>query len=159
MTSTPIVAVEPFGSIWPECLSLAEAHWHEVEVGMDPRRKLDLDYELMSQLSLAGALLVVSARCAGALVGYFTWTVSRDPESRGLVIAQQGAWYVSPGHWGLARRMLDRSIAELQFAGVQCIYPHHRLVGRGQALSREFLRRGAQAEKQVYSLWIGTAHG
>jgi hypothetical protein len=154
--SGPIVAMEPFGSIWPECVELGKRHWEEVETETDPRRTFNLNRALLSHASVQGSLRIATARINGKLVGYLFWTVMHDPESAGLLIADQGAWFVSPdAPPRTALRLYERSIAELRAAGVRLIYPHHRTTGRGAGLGKFFARRGAVPEKQVYSLWIG----
>jgi hypothetical protein len=96
------------------------------------------------------------ARKAGKLVGYFTWTVARDPESEGLLTGTQGAWFVEPGVPArVSKRLWDRSVSDLKAIGVQCLYPHHRLQGRGAHLGRFFERQRAKPIKTEYSLWIG----
>ncbi len=153
--SLVVVAVEPWGSLWPEFNELAKKHWTEVEVDTDKRREMKADAALLAKLQASNSLLCVTARQDGRLIGYLTWTLSPDPESAGLTIGDQGAWYVEEGHARVARRMYDRSIAEMKRVGVKCIYPHHRLNGRGHSLGKFFTRLGAVPEKQVYSLWIG----
>ncbi len=150
------LTVEPFAQMWEEARPLAEAHFREVEEGVEPRRRFDLDLGLMNKLEEVGSLFVLVARNAvGVLIGYYTWQISLDVESLGLVIAQQGAWYLAPGHPRVARAMFTRSCTELRQRGVQCIFPHHRLQGRGQSLGRFFLRQGAKPTQVTYSLWIG----
>lgn len=150
-----VVAREPFGSAWPESQALTLKHFLEVEVGVSPHRRLEPDTENLGLLSRKNFLICITARVAGRLIGYFTWTVTRDLESKGLLIANQGAWYLQPGFPRVASRMFDRSIAELKLMGVRCIFPHHRLHGRGKSLGRFFKRRGAVETKAEYMMWIG----
>src|ERR1700744_645537 len=93
------VALEPWSAdLWAEMKPHAEAHFEEVDGGVEPRRKFKLDEPLMQAIADAGSLKTVIARCEGKLVGYYTWNIQPDVESAGLLIAQQGAWYVDPGH-------------------------------------------------------------
>lgn len=133
----------------------AEAHFNEVDGGVEPNRPFKLDLGLMKAIAEAGSLKVVIGRQAGMLVGYFTWNITLDVESAGLLIAQQGAWYVSPGHPRVAVLMFDAAVGELKALGVKCIYPHHRTQGRGANIGRFFKRRGAKHIQQTYSCWIG----
>ena len=152
----PIIALEPFGSIWPECVVLGQKHFDEIEIDTDPRRKFALNRTLLSTAAVQGSLKIVTARIDTKLVGYCFWTVLSDPESEGLLVAEQGPWYVTeeaPAR--TAFRLYERSINELKSWGVKVVYPHHRATGRGSGLGKFFLRRGAVPEKQVYSLWIG----
>lgn len=147
---------EPWSAgLWQEMKPHGERHYAEVDDGLEPKRRFRLDEKLIGQLDEVGALKVIIARKHGKLIGYFTWTVSLDLESQGLLIAQQGAWYVAPGNWGVAAKMFDAAIVMLKACGVQCIYPHHRTRGRGAQIGRFFKRRGAAHIQHTYSLWIG----
>lgn len=150
--------MEPWARIWPDAGLLAVAHAQEVDGGIEPRRRFQLDTEMMALLDAAGRLKVLSARRDGQMVGYFTWMLESDIESKGLLVAQQGAWYVAPEHPGAAVALFDRSVEELRALGVQCIFPHHRLQGRGAKLGKFFERRGAVEIQHTYQLWIGDSH-
>lgn len=150
------VGPEPWGPLfWSEAEALAEQHFEEVDGGVEPRRKLKVDVALMDALRDAGALKIITARKNGKLVGYYTWNISRDVESEGLLIAQQGAWFVAPSHPRVAVLMFDKAVQTLRDCGVRCIYPHHRVQGRGANIGRFFQRRGATKIQDTYSLWIG----
>ena len=150
------VSVEPWStSFWTEAEALASAHFAEVEQGVEPRRHFKLDQAMMGALVDSGILRMITARSDGELIGYFTWNVVRDVQSEGLLIAQQGAWYLAQGYPRVAAQMFDASVAELRRLGVKCIYPHHRTQGRGAAIGRFFQRRGARETQRTYSLWIG----
>ena len=151
-----IVAVEPWTrDLWAEMRPLAEAHFEEVDGGVEPNRPFRLALPIMDALAAAGVLFVVTAREAGRLIGYFTWNLTTDVESEGLIIGQQGAWFVEQGHPRAAAGMFDASVAELRRRGARCIYPHHRVQGRGSGIGRFFARRGAKLIQHTYSLWIG----
>lgn len=150
------IAIEPWSAAWwADAEPLARAHYDEVDGGVEPRRKMELDVGLMSAMAANGYLKLVTARLGAAMVGYYTWCVQPDVESAGLLIAQQGAWYVAPGHSRLAVKMFDFAVEALRALGVQCIYPHHRAQGRGANIGRFFQRRGAKKIQDTYSLWIG----
>lgn len=150
------VALEPWSAaLWAEMKPHVEAHFEEVDGGVEPNRPFRLDLRLMQALADAGSLKAVIARLDGLLVGYLTWNITPDVESEGLLIAQQGGWYVAPGHPGVAARTFDVSVSELKARGVQCIFPHHRTQGRGARIGRFFMRRGAKHIQHTYSLWIG----
>ena len=151
-----VVAKEPWSdAFWSEAQPLAVAHFDEVDGGVEPRRRLNLDAPFMQRLSDAGVLQLFTARADGELVGYYTWNVTNDVESAGLLIAQQGAWYVQNDRPRVACQMFDFAVGELKKMGVQCIFPHHRAQGRGAHLGRFFARRGAKKIQDTYSLWIG----
>ncbi len=148
--------VEPWSEeLWADTRHAAESHFEEVDGGVEPNRPFDLDTDIMTHMQNTGSLLIVTARQDGKFVGYFTWQISLDVESKGLLIAQQGAWYVYPGNPRVAVKLFDKSIEELRKRGVQCIFPHHRLQGRGANLGKFFEKRGAKLMQHTYSLWIG----
>ena len=139
-----------------DAIRLGALHFAEVNDGMEPRRRFDLDVELLSLCDQSRALRIISARRGGELVGYFTWTIQPDVESRGLLSAEQGAWFLAPdAGWSIAHRMWAASLAELRALGVKMVWPHHHLQGRGAHLGRFFERHGAKPHKIVYGLWIG----
>lgn len=151
-----LVQEEPWSeALWAEMRPLAEAHFAEVDGGVEANRPFRLDLRLMAHLRDAGGLLVVTARERGSPVGYFTWQISLDVESEGLLVGYQGAWFVAPGHPRIAVALFDESLRRLRARGVQHVFPHHRTQGRGANLGRFFLRRGAKHIQQTYSLWIG----
>ena len=150
------VGLEPWSDgLWAEMKPHAEAHFAEVDGGLEPYRQFNLDLRLMHAIADAGSLKVVIARKAGELVGYFTWNLMLDVECEGLLIAQQGGWYVAPGHPSVAAKMFDASVAAFKAMGVKCLFPHHRTNGRGSNIGRFFQRRGARHIQHTYSLWIG----
>lgn len=150
------VQLEPWtDELWADLKPLAEAHSQEVDGGVEPKRKFALDLRLMRLLADAGSLIVVVARQNGQAIGYFTWNIAPDVESEGLVIAQQGAWYVAPGHPRAAVELFECSMSELRACGVECVFPHHRTQGRGADIGKFFLRRGAKLIQHSYCLWIG----
>lgn len=150
------IALEPWSEdLWGEMQALAGAHFQEVDGGVEPKRPFRLDLGLMQAIADAGSLKVVIARVGAQMVGYYTWNIMPDVESQGLLIAQQGAWYVAPGHPRAAYAMFHFAVAELKKLGVQCIYPHHRTQGRGAHIGKFFMRQGAKDIQRTYSLWIG----
>jgi hypothetical protein len=152
-----IIARESWDSVWPEVSELAAEHFAEVDGGIEPKRPLKIDSARMRSLSLMGILQIITARKAGKLMGYCTWQIMPDIESEGLLIAQQGAWFVSKAAHSqrIGYRLFERSIAELRLLGVQLIFPHHRLQGRGTKLGKFFAHFGAKEIQHTYSLWIG----
>ena len=151
------IGLERWESIWPDADALGRAHFEEVDGGVEPNRPYEIDTDLMKRLADAGVLRIITARVDGKLAGYCTWNVTLDVESRGLIIAQQGAWFVAKEYDSLhlGAQMFRASIAELRKLGVQNIFPHHRLQGRGVRLGAFFKRMGAKEIQHTYSLWIG----
>ena len=150
------VAIEPFSSEWwPEAKRLGEQHFEEVDGGVEPKRPFKLDESIMIALEKAGVIKIFVARVSGRMVGYLTWQISRDVESEGLLIAQQGAFYVEPGNPRVALALFDRAVSDLRSMGVKCIFPHHRVQGRGAHLGTFFEHRGAKKIQETYCMWIG----
>jgi len=85
-------------------------------------------------------------------VGYLSFSLGFDLESRGLLIVNQLAWYVLPGHHGVAVRMLDWLIGYAGRLGVKFLYLSHPMRGRGSSLGRFFERRGAVHTANLYTL-------
>lgn len=148
---------EPWDSFWPEADALAREHFAEVDGGVELHRPYKPDAARMRALSLMGLMRIYTARLDGKLVGYLTWMIMPDIESEGLVIAKQGAWFVTSKikSQNIGYRLFERSIAELRLLGVQLMFPHHRLQGRGNGLGKFFRSFGAKEIQHEYSLWIG----
>lgn len=142
-----------------EGLALSEAHFDEVDHDIEPRRPFRLDHEIMRGIEAAGQLQLNTARVDGQLAAYCIWTIGPDPESEGLLIANQGPWFVAenPEYRGLrlGTTLFRRSLDNLKARGVQCVFPHHRTQGRGSKLGTFFRRIGAKEIQRGYSLWIG----
>lgn len=148
------VAAEPWtDALYAEMRPLIEAHAREVD--HDARSRFKLDLAIMRACAEHGVLKVLIARLGGEMVGYLTWNVSRDVEAEGMMIAQQGGWYVAPGHARAAIQLFDASIVMLRAEGVERAFPHHRVNGRGANIGRFFQRRGASLIQHTYCLWIG----
>jgi hypothetical protein len=149
------IAWEPWSSVWPEGRPLAEAHFKEVEGNLALNRPCKIDERMMADAERVGALRVVGARVSGRLVGYCTWSLLPDPESQGLVMANQGAIYVDPEFVGLGIKMVRFSFPGLRTAGASYALMHHRMLGRGARLWLWFKRLGAVLIKHEYYLWLG----
>lgn len=150
------ITIEPWSDAWwADARKLAEDHFEEVDGGIEPQRPFKLDKRLMSVMDAHGCLKLITIRESGRMIGYYTWNITPDVESEGLLIGQQGAWYIEPGHPRAAVKAFDYAVQALRQMGVQCIYPHHRTQGRGRNIGRFFERRGAKLIQHTYSLWIG----
>jgi hypothetical protein len=100
-----------------------------------------------------GVFKIVSARApGGALVGYLTFSLGHDVESKDLLVANQGAWFVLPGFPRVAAQMFDFATCQLRDLGADVALLHHRLLGRGKGLGRFLTRRGAVEIKHEYYL-------
>lgn len=153
-----VIAAEPWATAQPECRALQAAHFAEVEGPLAKLRPYRLNEALMQRAADAGMLHAIVARVDGVFAGYLTWTISDDPESMGMLKAEQGALYVDPAY--ARHRLMDRMVAfstpYLRARGVQCLFMHHRLLGRGARLGLWFRRRLRAIEiKHEYFVWIG----
>lgn len=150
------IEIEPWSTgLWAELKPLAASHFEEVDGDVEPNRPFDVDEGMMQLIQDAGALRLVVARKTGKAVAYFSWNVQPDVESKGLLIGMMGAWYVAPGHPRAAFDMFKFSREALAAEGVQCLFPHHRVQGRGANIGRFFEHQGAKKIQISYSLWIG----
>lgn len=151
---------ESFRTMWPDAKSLIAAHFNEVEGDLAEKRPCGIVSNTMTQLDDMGVMKCSTARIDGRLVGYMTWMLTPDLESNGTLKADQGGIYVSPeapraGMFGLSYHMLKFCVPELRAMGVQFLFLHHRLLGRGKNLGVMFRRFGATEIKHEYYLWIG----
>lgn len=145
---------EPFEAIWPALEPMVRAHALEVEP--DSPRRIKVDVPRMIQADRLGILMCFTLRVDGELKGYCSWNLAWDLESEGLPIATQGAWFAEEdAPWGSAAKLFVLSIDELKRAGVQCVFPHHRMLGRGAKIGRFFKSLGAVPTQETYMLWIG----
>ena len=154
--SLPYVSIsrEPWEAVWPALESLATEHFSEVEP--ESPRVFRVDTQRMAEASRLGWLRIHTARVDGELWGYISWNCMWDLESQGLPIATQGAWFMKPkAPWGLSVKLFTESVDSLRSIGVQCIFPHHRMLGRGRRIGRFFESIGATKTQDTYMLWIG----
>lgn len=147
-----VIAFEPFVKAWPEMNILAAIHFKEVEGPLALRRPYNPDPVTAQRMEELGLFKIVTARVDGELAGYFTWSLSHDVESKDLLIANQGAWFVLPGYNGVALQMFKFSKRELSKFGVEIMLLHHRMRGRGKMLGKFFSRQGAIEIKHEYYL-------
>lgn len=151
-----IIGPEPWDSIWPEVDTLGAAHYGEV-CRSEPNRPYKLDSDSMRAMNAAGTLRIFTARIDGILAGYCMWSIAKDVESAGLLIAHHGPWFVKEEFKALhlGGKIFDASVDDLRKIGVKCAYPHHRLEGRSPKAGAFFRRRGAVKVQETYSLWLG----
>jgi hypothetical protein len=150
--SEVIIGEEKGATFWPDGDPLAKAHFSEVEGDLVLVRPYHPAVDVLRTLNERDIFRIITARRDGELIGYYTWTVMPDVESAGLLVAMQGAWYVKPGHPRVAYDMFLASMRILKASGVQGLYPHHRVLGRGRGLGKFFRRHGAVPTKCEYYL-------
>jgi hypothetical protein len=147
-----VIGFEKVADVWQELERLARQEQIEIE----EQREFRPDWKSMVTLNGAGIFQVLTARVDGRMVGYFSWLLDFDMESKGTLIVNQTAWFVEKNHPIVAVRMFDKAIAEFKRIGVEYAYLHHTIKGRGAALGRLFERRGAKLLGYNYIMPIKT---
>ena len=152
-----VIGTEPWDALWPEIDALGSAHFAEVCARAEPNRPYKLDNESMRAMNYSGYLRIYTARVDDVLAGYCMWSVTKDVESAGLLIAQHGPWFVKEEFKSLhlGAKLFDSSINDLRSIGVKNVFPHHRLEGRSAKVGAFYRRRGAVEIQRTYSMWIG----
>jgi hypothetical protein len=145
------IKLEKVKDVWEDLHELARKEYFEVEVGW---REFKPDWESMESLNNAGKFQVLTARVDGRMVGYFTWLIDFDMESKGTLIVSQAAWYVEPGHPIVGAKMFDIAVKEFKRVGVKFAYLHHTTRGRGASLGRFFSKKGAELLGYNYILRV-----
>ena len=135
-----LIQFEKVSKVWQELEALAAQEAVEIE----EERLFQPDWQSLATLNNSGVFQVLTARIDGRMVGYFTWLLDFDMESKGTLIVNQSAWFVEKGHPIVAVRMFDRAMEEFKRIGVEYAYLHHTIKGRGASLGRLFERRGAK---------------
>lgn len=133
-----------------EFSTLQISHWNEA--GARPTFPLRLNTAMLEHLNSSGVFPILTARADGRLIGYICATITPDVESMGVLQAQQGTWFVSPGYPGVGMLLLQRLRLVLRNMGVHALYLHAPATGRGARLPKLFARLGAQPYQQVYCL-------
>lgn len=148
-------ARERWTDVWPEVLPLARMHFEQDNPSGSPKHGLfDLDVEQFELLDASGQFLILSARASKTLLGYSTWTILRDLECKGLLVAEQGPLFVLRPASGV--QLYNLGLRTLREFGVRVVYPYHRLQGRSMKLGSFFtLRLGAKAIKAGYEMELG----
>jgi hypothetical protein len=142
---------EKVEDIWQELDMLGKEEWIEVE---SKWRRYGPDWDSMKALNGAGIFQVLTARVDGKLIGYLTWLVDFDIESKGTLVVHQTAWYVEPGHPIVGAKMFDTAVEEFKRIGVEFAYLHHPERGRGNTLGRFFIKKGAELLSHNYVLRV-----
>lgn len=152
------IGLESFRSIWADGQQMGWQHYLESNGGERPGHPFSPNVEGICQIESAGVFCGLSARVNGVLMGYISWSLVPDMESIGVLMADQGAWFVSPeapSELRLGRRLLDASIAFLRTRGIHELQLHAPVAGRGSRLAGLFARLGARPTQSRWALWIG----
>lgn len=146
---------ERWGQLWPDARDLFELHRAELR---QEDFALSPDHPMIEGLEASGGLICLAARTLvpeRQLIGYGIWYLLPSLESRGVLLAQQGPWFVLEG-WrkeGAGRAIWAAGLKTLREAGVKQALLHHS--PRHQGLGKFFTRAGAKLQEIVYSLRLG----
>lgn len=145
------VGLEPWDSFWVDGESRFAGDsldtWGEF-----PGRPHKVNAAALAGEAAARRLIVVTARRNGKLVGYCLWHLGEALQSVGTKLARQGPLYAEPGHFAVAKRLLDFSLSVLPRLGFHSVELQHNEAGRSARLGREFSRRGARPMKRIWAL-------
>lgn len=118
----PTIAVEPLTrSLFDEAVPLARQCWAEGTAAKGEtcawygNRDFDIDpdFEQYDAMASVGALVVLTMREAGALVGYVTGICWRGMHHRHMTVAQVDSFFVLPDHRGHVLRLMRAYEAEM----------------------------------------------
>jgi GNAT superfamily N-acetyltransferase len=145
--------VEPFLPFLEEVKPLLQQHWDELALHKD-RVPLDPQYGVYRSRDADGAILLVTVREAGALVGYFVGFVAPGLHYQTCLTLQMDIFWVHPDHRGSgAGWMLFKTVeAEARRRGVQRMFVGSKLHKDASWL---FARLGYEEVERYYSLWLG----
>ncbi len=151
-----IITVEKWADFYPECLPLMREH--NAEVGeSEERMPFDIDADTCAALETIGALLIVTARKDGKLIGYCGFTLGNSLLSKNVLCGTQGPFFVTKDERssGAGLSLYRHAFREMKQLGVKNVYPHHYLRGDSARLGEFFEHLGAKPLQHEYSLWIG----
>jgi GNAT superfamily N-acetyltransferase len=102
--------VEEFNDVFKEIEPFFQAHYDELATLKDKMPKVDPDLALFANLEAAGRWHVVTAREAGALVGYFWGVLMPHPHYKYVSMCSADAYYLAPDY-----RKAQNGILFIQF--------------------------------------------
>lgn len=139
---------ETIAAIKDEILPLLDAHWREVALDQDTV-KLDPDWATYDILDQIGALVIITARYEGTLVGYAVYLISQHYHYRGLRGAENDLYWLDPAYRkGRAGIELFRA-AEVVLAGEGVQKATHK-VKLGHDVGRVFEHLGYKPIERIY---------
>lgn len=93
------VRVEQYATVIGEIKPLLELHWQEIATDRDAI-PLDPNFEQYRAMEAAGNLVILTAREAGALIGYSIFFLIRHPHYQSTVFAMNDILFVTPAKRG-----------------------------------------------------------
>lgn len=117
---------EPIGSLWPELLPLATAHWREVRWDLDS--EANPDQAKLAAADDAGVYRIFTARQDGELIGYAAYWIAHHTQNSTSLEADADAIYLRPdrriGRTGTD--LIKYADEALRAMGVRMVYQHVR---------------------------------
>ncbi len=146
-------AVEDFSSFYSEALDLLRLHWEEIA----PYKELlalNPDLDMYKTLDVQGKLVVITARAAGALVGYIVLIITAHHHYSHVLMATEDIHFLHPAYRkGLAGlRLIRAGEAEMKRRRVQLIALRTKVASDHGLLMR---RLGYDAQDVVYTKLLG----
>jgi GNAT superfamily N-acetyltransferase len=102
--------VEGFNDVYLEMEPFFKAHYEELATLKEHIRAPEPDWLLYANLEMAGKLHTVTAREAGALVGYYIGIVTHHPHYKSVIFASADIYYLAPEY-----RKAQNGVLFLQF--------------------------------------------
>jgi GNAT superfamily N-acetyltransferase len=145
--------VESLTEHLPELMYLLPLHYEELALNKD-KVPLDPQYEVYRERDAAGAVLFVTLRDAGELVGYFVGFIAPGLHYKTCLTCTMDIFYLRKdkrtGSGGV--RLFRFVEAELKRRGVQRWFMGSKVHADASAL---FKRIGAAPVETYYSKWLG----
>jgi GNAT superfamily N-acetyltransferase len=106
-----------------EAYPLLERHWDEIAWTKE-LSGVDIDRAFYKRLEDQGGIVCVTARQAGALIGYAVYFLRFHPHYQGVKWAVSDIYWIAPEHRGrlLGMRLFNIAETELREAGVQVMH-------------------------------------
>lgn len=141
---------EPFATVWKDAESLMAEHC--IAVGDEPDAWKAMNVPAMLGLADRGAMLCITARCNGRLLGYLGSILSPSLLDARIMQATQLGPFVcqDAGRYGLGRRMTSAAIAAAESRGARQVHSRAGVRGDGPRLANVYRRLGFQEDGQLF---------
>lgn len=150
------IARESFDAAYASAEPLLHEHWREIALYQD-QIPLEVDVERYRAADAAGNLVCLSARDAGAMVGYAAWLLVQHPHYRSCRFAMNDVIYVRRQHRTgstVGLRLIRESERVLvEDCGVNRIQWHLKSSNDWSAI---LLRMGYACEETVFGKYVGS---
>lgn len=106
-----------------EAQPLLERHWDEI-AWTKQLSGVDIDRNAYLSMEQRGHLVLVTARCDAALVGYALYVIKMHPHYKRIKWAVSDIYWIAPEHRGraLGQRLFARVEEELRLEGVAVMH-------------------------------------